>query len=390
MSYYAPASRRRILILSASTALVAVLRGAWGGPLDRGIGGTGATHSDESDRGIGGTGVIGTIRKFGSIIVNDLRISYPSDATVVIDGRLALPADLKLGQVVRVNANARDGVLSTNNINVASEVVGKIERLGSQRITVLGQTVSTTSANRRSFKLGDMVAVSGLRRNDGTIVASLIEPRTSEMSRVAGAVAVADDGGLKIGTLKLVGLDPALIGQRVIAEGRSNGDRLDVIRAVAERSLLPNVNALSVESYVERRGDRIALGSGLAVEDAGSIHIPSFQSLRAVVNANVRADGRLSFENVRADGHTYGDAHGGSLSPRDGSEGAAHDDHHVPMDFNRGAGPSGKGFGSGSGGLGNGGQGGFSPPGALGGPPSGTGGGLSGPPGGAPGGGNRR
>ena len=44
------------------------LRRAPGQPSDRGIGGTGFAPGD--DRGIGGTGVIGTIRKFGSIVVN--------------------------------------------------------------------------------------------------------------------------------------------------------------------------------------------------------------------------------------------------------------------------------------------------------------------------------
>ncbi|KMO10044.1 hypothetical protein QR78_30955, partial [Methylobacterium indicum] len=57
--------------------------------LDQGIGGTGIRPGpdDEGDRGIGGTGVVGTIRGFGSIIVNDLRIAYPPEVRVTIDGR---------------------------------------------------------------------------------------------------------------------------------------------------------------------------------------------------------------------------------------------------------------------------------------------------------------
>ncbi|PJI51852.1 hypothetical protein CTI14_52480, partial [Methylobacterium radiotolerans] len=43
----------------------------------------------EGDRGIGGTGVIGTIRRFGSIVVNDLRIAYPPEVEVRIDGTAA-------------------------------------------------------------------------------------------------------------------------------------------------------------------------------------------------------------------------------------------------------------------------------------------------------------
>ncbi|MBE7245533.1 MAG: hypothetical protein INR63_11310, partial [Actinomycetospora chiangmaiensis] len=79
-------------------------------PRDQGIGGTGMMRTDaprdpplgEGDRGIGGTGVIGTIRRFGSIVVNDLRIAYPKDAEVRVDGAPAGIADLRIGQVVRV------------------------------------------------------------------------------------------------------------------------------------------------------------------------------------------------------------------------------------------------------------------------------------------------
>ena len=129
MTYHVPWDRRQLLALLATTALGTMLRRAGAGPLDQGIGGTGAPPPpEESDPGIGGTGVIGTIRKFGSIIVNDLRIAYPPDVAVLIDGRPALPAELKIGQVVRVDAAGRTGALSTRTINVASEVVGETTR----------------------------------------------------------------------------------------------------------------------------------------------------------------------------------------------------------------------------------------------------------------------
>ena len=88
-------------------------------PRDHGIGGTGMMRTDEprdgslgeGDRGIGGTGVIGTIRRFGSIIVNDLRITYPQDVPVRIDGRPAALSDLRIGHVVRVVALETGGIL---------------------------------------------------------------------------------------------------------------------------------------------------------------------------------------------------------------------------------------------------------------------------------------
>ncbi len=119
--------------------------------LDQGIGGTGIRPGpdEEGDRGIGGTGVVGTIRGFGSIIVNDLRIAYPADVPVTIDGRPARVEDLRVGQVVRTLAQPGEGGLSTAGIAVIHEVVGPVQGLGADRLTVLGQTVATAGCRPR-------------------------------------------------------------------------------------------------------------------------------------------------------------------------------------------------------------------------------------------------
>ena len=109
-------SRRRLLALLGSTGLSALFAApgfepTHGPPRHRASGARGPappTGGSDGDRGIGGTGVIGTIKKFGSIYVNDLRISYPESAEVRIDGRPASLRDLKLGQVVRVDARGAD------------------------------------------------------------------------------------------------------------------------------------------------------------------------------------------------------------------------------------------------------------------------------------------
>ncbi len=375
-----PLDRRRCLALLASTALAAALGRAQAAPGDQGIGGTGAAPStDGSDRGIGGTGVIGTIRKFGSIVVNDLRIAYPADAEVRIDGLPASVADLKIGQVVRVDASSRAGGLSTRTIDVASEVVGPVERIGAKQITVLGQTVSTAALKSRRFKTGETVAVSGLRRNDGTIVASLIEPRTGAPSRVAGLVRKENDGAVKIGGLQLTGLDPALVGRRAIVEGEHFDDRLAVARGARETALLPNIRTLSIESYVERRGDRLSLGSGYALGEGQRLDIPAGRSVRAVLTTRVGSDGRLDLEGARVNGRTFGNVgvggnpgrHGGPNGSgagggrmrapgRSGPGNGAPGNGRIPMDFERriggpGGEPASKGVPPGFGGPGGGG-----------------------------------
>lgn len=382
-------ARRKLLRLMLSAALaLPVLRRAIGQPDDRGIGGTGFMPGD--DRGIGGTGVIGTIQKFGSIVVNDLRIAYAPDADVRIDGRPANPADLRIGQVVRIAALGSEGAYSTRTIDVTSEVVGPVQRIAGRQLIVLGQTVSTAAIKAPKVRVGDVVAVSGLRRNDSVIVASLVELRPGAASRVAGPVDVAADGAPSIGRLALSGVSPELIGRRAVLEGQAEGDRFVVSRSVAESSLLAGVHTLSLESYVERRGDNVSLGSGYALSGADTLAFPADRSVRAVVTATVAGDGRLQLDSVQTGGRTYGSpsvgrrggatggrggtAPGGAAAPGGGRGGAG----RVPMDFghdNRGPG-GGMGGGGPAGGFGGGGgPGGFSGPGGgFGGPGPGGGG----------------
>ena len=355
------------------------LRRAPGQPSDRGIGGTGFVPGD--DRGIGGTGVIGTIRKFGSIVVNDLRIAYAPDVDVRIDGRPATVADLRIGQVVRVAALGSDGTYSTRTIDVTSEVVGPVERISRRQMVVLGQTVSTAAiapSEAPKIKVGDVAAVGGLRRNDGVIVASLVERRPGATSRVAGPVDVAADGAPTIGKLPLSGVSPELIGRRAVLEGEMEGDRFVVSRGVAEAGLFGGVRRLSLESYVERRGDAVNLGSGYAVSGAETLAFPADRSMRAVMTATVAGDGRLMVDSVQTGGRTYGTpsiggrsggmpgGRGAGSGPGGGGHGGAGGPGRVPMDFghdNRGPGGMGGTEGPGAG-----------APGGIGGPPGGFGG----------------
>ncbi|WP_419545194.1 hypothetical protein [Methylobacterium oryzae] len=129
------------LLAGAATVLPGTVR-SQESPRDQGIGGTGMMRTDEpksgplgeGDRGIGGTGVIGTIRRFGSIVVNDLRIAYPPEVEVHIDGTAGKAADLKIGQVVHVVARPEGGGLATGRIDVTSEVVGPVESAAPGRL----------------------------------------------------------------------------------------------------------------------------------------------------------------------------------------------------------------------------------------------------------------
>ncbi|MGU3477327.1 DUF5666 domain-containing protein [Methylobacterium sp. D48H] len=293
------------LLAGATTVLPGTVR-SQESPRDQGIGGTGMMRTDapksgplgEGDRGIGGTGVIGTIRRFGSIVVNDLRIAYPPEVEVHIDGTAAKAADLKIGQVVHVVARPEGGGLATGRIDVTSEVVGSVESVAPGRLVVLGQRVSIAGLGG-VWQPGARVAVSGLRRPDGVIVASLIEPRDTGPDRVAGPVRRVA-GGLGIGGLRLAGADALPPGRRALVTGRAANGVLTVTNAAqVGLPFPPGLKQVSIEAYIGRDSGRLDVGAGYAVAGRPGAQVPRTGSVRAVLTAAIARDGDLTVERLR-------------------------------------------------------------------------------------------
>jgi hypothetical protein len=325
---------------------------------DQGIGGTGITGSDQ---GIGGTGIVGVIQRFGSIYVNGERVSYAADVPVRIDGEAASAKALRIGQLARVVAQ-RDagGTLSTNRIDVTSEVTGPVEQMKPGELTVLGQKVAWNG--RESWlKPGAHVAVFGLRRTDGVVVASLVQQHSAAATHVTGPLERDRSGTLRIGDLKLTGVNAALAGQRVYAEGQVAQGVMQVARSRADDfSDLAGANRLLIEAYVRRVGNDLQLGSGFVARDYSRFS-PAADT-RVVVNAQLSGTRELRVESVQSVGKFPGSSVRSPGTPGRGSGGGGPGSGHGP------GGPGGPGGGPGG------------PGGGPGGTPSGPSGGL--PPGG--------
>ena len=291
-----PLISRRLLLagswLAGSAAWAQVRRGT-----DQGIGGTGISRGD--DQGIGGTGIVGVIQRFGSIYVNGERIAYAADVPVRIDGEQASTKSLRNGQLARVVAlRQADGTLATRSIAIASEVTGPIEAVKDGEITVLGQKVRT-SGKESWRRAGTHVSVFGLRRTDGVIVASLVEPRHDTTARVTGPVERGPDG-VRIGGLRLSGVDPLLVGQRVQVEGSANQGAMQVSRSrIDDFSDLVGASRLSVEAYVQRAGANLQLGSGLVAHDSSRFG-PASGEARVVLNGVFDRARGLQIESAQA------------------------------------------------------------------------------------------
>ncbi|MCS3502632.1 hypothetical protein M2189_007857 [Bradyrhizobium japonicum] len=307
-----PLISRRLLLTGFWLAGTAMAHAQVKRGTDQGIGGTGIRRGD--DHGIGGTGIVGVIQRFGSIYVNGERVTYASDVPVRIDGEAASPKALRIGQLARVVATRQaDGTLVTRNITIASEVAGPIEAVKGNELTVLGQKI-VASDKESKLRAGTQVAVYGLRRTDGVIVASLIEPRREAIERITGLVERGPDG-LRIGGLRLSGVDPLLVGQRAQIEGRSSQGTMQAARTrIDDFSDLVGASRLSIEAYVQRVGSNLQLGSGFVARD-GSRFGPAAGEARMVVNGVFDRSRGLQVESAQAIGQGPGAPPSGGGNP---------------------------------------------------------------------------
>src|SRR6266702_2331318 len=392
-----PLISRRLLLTGFWLAGTAMARAQVKRGTDQGIGGTGITRGD--DHGIGGTGIVGVIQRFGSIYVNGERVTYASDVPVRIDGEAASPKALRIGQLARVVATRQaDGTLVTRNIAIASEVSGPVESVKGNELTVLGQRIVAGGKDSK-LRVGTQVAVYGLRRTDGVIVASLVEQRQDTSARVTGLIERGPDG-LHIGGLKVNGVDPLLVGQRVQIEGSASQGAMQAARTrIDDFSDLVGASRLSIEAYVQRAGSSLQLGSGLVAHDSSRFG-PAAGEARMVVNGVFDRSRGLQVDSAQVIGQGPGSptqAPGGAGNPNRSPGGSILHPNHgsttpsasqpgpagapapgASPGANPGSAPTGPSGPSGPGGLGS--------PGGPMGPGGGMGGGGLGGPGGGMGG----
>jgi hypothetical protein len=287
-------SRRRSgvfapLVLSLVLLIAACAGGAFApGQADRGIGGTGIGIAD---RGIGGTGIVGTVTAFGSVWVNGLRVELPTSALVRIEGQPAGVGDVRIGQVIAVTAAATGPTgLSARVLDVRYAIAGPVERVAGAAATILGQRVEMEAAlGRDAAAPGAWVAVSGLRRPDGVVVAGRIDPWSAARGwLLRGRLEVVTPetiqvSGLTVGRAGLTGADVEAV---LASDGRSvriAGRVLGQASSVTADPINPfgaTVGALSVETYTDESG---AVADGL-LADATSLG-PFAPSSRIVIDS---------------------------------------------------------------------------------------------------------
>jgi len=281
-----------------------------------GLGGTGAPNGvlvadgKKNGDGIGGTGILGTISGFGSIIVNGASWEFDRHTSVKSDGRPSSLESLKVGQVVQGVARLRGDKYFLDALEIQHAVtgpIGVIDHAG-ETMTVLGQKVKLNLAGDkaavdafRTLQAGDMVSISGLRLDDGAVVASRVDEQSKNDGRVllrGVASNVAADsvrvGDLTITTAADTTISPVNAGGQVFAAGRMlNGQFVaDVVVGAPAMPFGENVKDISLEGYAPTRTSPLAI-QGITVNGAG---LPPGAAAgdRIVVTGHLAGDGSVA------------------------------------------------------------------------------------------------
>jgi len=254
--------------------------------------------------GIGGTGrpaetvgVFGTVRGFGSVLVNGVRVPADGGFPVQTPFGLRQVRDLAAGHVVE--AVMREGPRGRRTERIAQVIAlrGPVDgvRPGARALSVMGVTVEVPAdiplaleGGLRGLRAGARVTVSGLWRN-GAVVASRLETapaaeRVASPALVSGPTRVGEGGTVHIGPLLIAGEDTAALddGGFAIVEGQYRDGRLEATRAqMGHPALPPSLARLSVEAYAGEVAGKPAL-HGVGLRLAGPARLDRLPGARGV------------------------------------------------------------------------------------------------------------
>ncbi|OIP11438.1 MAG: hypothetical protein AUK49_00995 [Betaproteobacteria bacterium CG2_30_68_42] len=264
-----------------------------------GIGGTG--HAP-SETGIGGTGVVGVITGFASICVNGIEVHYDATTPVEIGGTSATAKDLRVGHVVAVAAAGAGEEVSARRISVIHEVTGPVTAVSvdGRAIRVMGQQVTLVGtipgSVRPRLRIGDPVRVSGFRRGDGSLSATLVERgATPSRASVLGRLRIARDGTASVAGLPVTGaLAGAAAGARVRVSGRWDGRTLEAqaIELDPVRAAIAHVGRIELQGYLQRANGKLSIGGSL-VRLQGNARFVGGSAADLVTDRRVRVSGKL-------------------------------------------------------------------------------------------------
>ncbi len=280
-----------------------------------GIGGTGspntvmaAADGKKNGDGIGGTGILGTISGFSSVIVNGVAWEFDRHTAVESDGKPSTLEELKVGQVIQAVARLRGDKYFLDTLEIQHAVTGPIGAIdhAGETMTVLGQKVKLNLAGDktaidafRTLQAGDMVSVSGLRLDDGTIVASRVDEQSKDDGRVLlRGMANVNGASVRVGELTVTPSADAVVSQpmnggQVFVAGRMiNGQFVaDVVSGAKALPFGKDVRDVSLEGYAPANANPLSI-QGITVQ--GALPAGTAAGDRIVVTGHIAGDNTVA------------------------------------------------------------------------------------------------
>ena len=268
-----------LLLTAACSQLGGPDRIAQGDP-GGGIGGTGSAAQPARQ-----VGVLGTVRGFGSVLVNGVRVEAAGDLKVSSPFGPRQVSALAEGHVVEIRARARGTRLDAQGMAQLVALAGPVSSVSTDRrqLSVMGVAVEladdaplAVDGGLAGLGRGDRVVVSGLWRN-GDVVASRVDPLDGQLSTdrggiggavVSGVIRSSDDGP-RVGPLPVARASGGdlPVDRFAVLTGRYRDGRFVASRVETGHPVLPpTLDRLSVEAYAGQVHGRPALhGFGHAV-----------------------------------------------------------------------------------------------------------------------------
>ncbi|MDA8747793.1 DUF5666 domain-containing protein [Litoreibacter sp.] len=184
------------------------------------------TQQDDTPRegGMTGTGIVALVSARGTIDVNGLSITYPTE--------LALDQKLQPGDTIAALIEHDTQGWVASSINPILPLVGPVSEQSETSLTIMGTQVLRTDT-QLAITVGDWVAVSGFWREDGVVATRLRVIAPQPFAQIQGTYQQGETDDGQIGD-SLV-LDAARMGVR----------RGDVIRALGT----PTESGIAVRSF---------------------------------------------------------------------------------------------------------------------------------------------
>ncbi len=295
------------------------------GAEEGGVGGTGieTAEGDRRDQGgIGGTGILatgektaiaGTVTGFASLCVGGTEIHLDAATPVTLDGRPATMRDLAIGEFVEVVARGVGDEVTAVEVRGHALVIGPVTsvessessdgmlRVAGQRVAVSSSTWGADGPLDGATVAADMtVRVVGLRRPDGVIDASRIEPVADADVSLSGTLRSGPDGAWTIdGTeVRFAERQNPVAGQvRATGQWRDGALRVVDLRPVNPEALVAPVERVQVEGYLTRTAADEAAVAGLRLVGGDSL-VASYAGKRVRVVGSVEAGGRIRVDSV--------------------------------------------------------------------------------------------